>query len=75
MSIWEAITGRYKDLPEVTPDEIESLRIINLPFGQMRADNKIALDLMNKGLVKLAIRHGCGYRLTGKGMSVLAAKN
>jgi hypothetical protein len=71
MSIWEAITGKYKDLPPVTPSEVETLRVINIPIGQ-HVDNKIALDLMNKGLVKLARR---GYGLTGKGMSVLAANS
>jgi hypothetical protein len=71
MSIWEVITGKYKELPEVTPSELETMRAINLPFGQ-RTDNKIVLDLMHKGLVKLARR---GYALTGKGMSVLAANS
>ncbi|HWY61431.1 MAG TPA: hypothetical protein VNW15_05975 [Rhizomicrobium sp.] len=71
MSIWEAITGRYKDLPEVTPDEIETLRAAQFQFGQ-KVDNKIALDLMNKGLMKLA---RSGYGLTGKGKSVLAANS
>ncbi len=70
MSIWEAITGKYKELPEVTPDEIEALRAINFPSGN-RIDNKVALDLMHKGLVKLAMARQ-GYALTGKGMSVLA---
>ena len=62
MSLWEVITGKYKELPEVTSSELETLRAINLPFCP-QIDNKIALDLMHKGLVKLAIR---GYALTGR---------
>jgi hypothetical protein len=72
MSIWEAITGKYKDLPEVIPSELEMMRAMNLPLVRQRFDNKIALDLMHKGLVKLT--RG-GYGLTGKGRSVLAVKS
>jgi hypothetical protein len=71
MSIWEAITGRYKDLPEVTAAEIETLRSVRFIQFKNKIDNKIALDLMRKDLVRLS--RG-GYALTGRGYSVLAAK-